>query len=175
MEKVEYIVVGHFRYVDDTKSAIQRLQEKGKADDFELYSPLPNHELEELIYAKRKRSNVRRFTLLGGIAGLLGGFLMTSWMSLDWPLRVSAKPILSYPAFVVIAYECTILLGAIFTLLGMLFLSGVPSLRHAPGFRPTFSEGTFGLVVRSAKGAVDEVKELLQSSGAAEVEVQYVR
>ena len=100
---------------------------------------------------------------------------MTCWMSNDWPLRTSAKTVLSIPAFVVIAFECTILLGAIFNILAMFTFSRVPSLKRFPGFRPDFTNGTFGLTVRVPKEKLEETKTQLRSCGAQGVEEQYVR
>lgn len=170
----DYLVVGHFKFVDDTKAAIIKLREMGYRN-VQLYSPVPNHELEEELYRDRPRSPVRRLTLLGGVTGCLGAFLMTSWMSLDWPLRTSAKPLLSVPAFVVIAFECTILLGGLFTLLALLHFCRLPNIFRSPGYRPVFSRDIFGLTVRVPKDAADAVQAELQRSGAGEVEVQYVR
>lgn len=172
----DYLVVGHFKFVDDTKSAIIKLREKGIDDSqMELYSPLPNHDLEDELYKFRPRSPVRRFTLTGALTGCSAAFLMTIWMSIDWPLRVSAKPLISIPAFIVVAFECTILLGAIFTLLSMFHFSRLPHIFHTPGFRPSFTNNTFGLTARVAKEKTEEVKALLESDGAHLVEVQYVR
>ena len=60
-------------------------------------------------------SPVRLFTLIGGLTGCAAGFGMTIWMSLDWPLLVGGKTIASIPPYVVIAFELTILLGALST------------------------------------------------------------
>lgn len=171
----EYIVVGHFRFLDDTLQAIGKLRDAGFSEKLEVFSPFPCHDLDDEIYLGKKRSPVRRFTLLGGLTGCLGAFLMTSWMSMDWPLRTSAKSILSYPAFVVIAFECTILLAGIFTLLSMFHFSKIPNLFSKPGFRPEFSNGTFGVTVRVEKNHTQEFEEKLKKWGAEKVEVQYVR
>lgn len=170
----DYLVIGHFKFVDDVQSAIRRLREAGFGE-IELYSPAPNHDLEDELYLGKPRSPVRRFTLLGGLTGCLGGFLMTIWMSLDWPLRTSAKTVVSIPAFVVIAFECTILLGAIVTLIGMLLNSRIPTVASFPGFRPSFTNGTFGLVARVNKQQVDVASDKLKGCGASDVEIQYVR
>lgn len=170
------VVVGHFKFLDDTKQAIVRLREKGVGfKQIELFTPFPSHELEEELYRFEKRSPVRRFTILGGVLGCLGAFLMTCWMSIDYPVRVSAKPLISIPAFVVIAYECTILIGSIFNIGSMFHFSRIPSFFKSAGFRPEFTEGTFGLTVRVDKERAEDFKGLLRDSGAHEVEVQYVR
>lgn len=170
----QYLVIGQFKYVDDTKTAISCLKAKG-VRDFRLYSPVPNHELEEEIYKGKRRSSVRMFTLLGGITGCLGAFLMTIWMSLDWPLRTSAKPVIAIPSFVVIGFECTVLLGCIFTLIGMLHFSRIPNIFRCPGYRPDFTKNLFGLVARVSKEDADSIKGEFEKCGAAFVEVEYVR
>lgn len=169
------LVVGHFTYSHDAQNAIVKLRSSQPDDAVEYFAPFPDHHLEDAQYKGRKRSPVRRCTLVGGLTGCLGAFLFTCWMSIDYPLRVSAKPLVSIPAFVVIAFECTILLGAICTLLGMLFFSKIPNLRFVPGYAPGFSEGTFGVAVRSTADKTDSLKQELLASGAEHVEVQYVR
>lgn len=171
----DQLVIGHFKFVDDTKKAIVSLREMGRIEDTELFSPVPNHDLEDEIYLGKPRSPVRMFVLLGAITGLLGAFLMTCWMSLDYPVRVSAKPLVSIPAFVVIGFECTILIGSAFNLFSMFHFSRIPWIFGKPGHRPNFTSGTFGLTVRVAKEQVDSMKQLFQKSGAEKVEVQYVR
>ncbi len=170
----EYIVIGHFKYVDDTKSAIVALRESG-VSNLQLFSPVPNHELEDELYKGRKPSGVRLFVLFGALFGCLGAFLMTTWMSIDWPLRTSAKPAISIPAFVVIAFECTVLIGCIMNLLGMFHHARLPAILGFPAFRPNFTSGTFGLVARVEKERSDQVAEKLKSLGAQKIETQYVR
>ncbi|MBL7661788.1 DUF3341 domain-containing protein [bacterium] len=171
----DYVVVGHFKFVDDARKAIISLRNHGLVPKTVLYSPVPNHDLEEELYYGKKRSPVRRFTLLGALTGLSGAFLMTCWMSLDYPLRVSAKPLVSIPSFVVIGFECTILLGAIFTLIGMLHNSRIPHIFSSPGYRPNFSKDIFGLVVRVAKDQAPGIESEFRSFGAEKVESEYVR
>ncbi len=170
----DYLVIGHFKFVDDTKNAIRKLRELNLSD-VELFTPFPNHDLEDEMYYGKKRSPVRRVTLIGGLTGLTCAFLMTCWMSIDYPVRVSAKPLISIPAFIVIGFECTILFGSIANLLAMFHFSRIPNLFRTPGHRPKFTDGTFGLTVRVAKEKTDELKKTFEKLGAGQVEVQYVR
>lgn len=169
------MVVGEFAKISELRHAIATMRSHGHDENLEYFSPFPEHSIEEEMYRGKRRSPVRMFTLLGGATGCLGAFLFTSWMSIDYPIRVSAKPLISIPSFVVIAFECTILLGAIFTLLSMFHFSRIPALFSMPGFRPVFTEGTFGLTVRVKKEQSDQVKGQLESLGAQRVEVSYVR
>ena len=52
-------------------------------------------------------------------AGAATGFGFTSWTNMDWPLIVGGKPMLSIPAFVPIAFELTVLFGALATVIGL--------------------------------------------------------
>jgi len=168
------VVIGHFDFLDDTMNTVRKLRE-GKFDGVEVFSPFPNHDLEDEVYYGKPRSPVRRFTLLGATTGCLGAFLMTTWMSMDYPLRTSAKTVVSIPAFVVIAFECTILLGGLFTLLSMFHFSRIPNLSFFQHYRPNFSEGTFGVTVRVEKAKAEALKKEFEAQGAKLVEVQYVR
>lgn len=170
----DYLVIGHFSFVDDTHQAIIKMREKG-VNNVTLYSPVPNHDLEEELYRGQMRSPVRRFTLIGAFLGCCLAFLMTIWMSMDWPLRTSAKSIVSIPPFVVIGFECTVLIGGIVTLLGMLHLARIPNIFRSPGFRPDFTNNVFGLVARVPKEESETIRDEFQRCGAAKVEIEYVR
>ena len=170
----DYLVVGHFKFIDDTRNAIRKLRDIGEKD-VELFAPFPNHDLEDEMYFGQKRSPVRRVTLAGALTGLTFAFLMTIWMSIDYPVRVGAKPLVSIPAFIIIGFECTILFGSLANLIGMFHFSRIPNLFRAPGHRPQFTDGSFGLTVRVPKDKTDQISQVFKSGGAEEVEVQYVR
>ena len=87
-------------------------------------------------------------------------------------MRVSAKDVVSIPGFVVIGYECTILFGAIATLLGLLHFCRLPDILRKVGYDPRFSDDKFGVVVGCEGGQVDEVMADLKRAGAEEVEVR---
>lgn len=161
-------VVGVFSYLDDTIKAIKAAQAANL--DYRVYSPFANHEIEEAT--SHAQSPVRYFSLGGAILGLCGGFALAILCSLDWPLRVSAKDIVSIPAFVVIGYECTILFGAIATLLAMFHFCRIPDILRKVGYDPRFTCDKFGVVVGCDPAQVDEVTAKLKNAGADEVEVR---
>ena len=167
-------IIGSYKFVDDTRQAIKSLREAG-FEDVELFSPLPNHDLEDEMYEGKKRSPVRRCTLLGALTGCFGAFLFTSWMSIDYPIRTSAKSLVSIPAFVIIAFECTILLGAISTLIGMGGFSRIPNIFQNPTHRPNFTNNMFGLAVKVSRDKADEVEEIFKATNAEKTEVQSER
>lgn len=161
-------VVGIFTYLDDTVKAIKRVKEANL--DFRVYSPVPNHEIEELTYPEK--SPVRKITLTGAVTGLVFGFSLAILTSMDWPLRVSAKDVISVPGFVVIGYECTILFGAIATLLALLHFCRIPDILRKVGYHPSFSCDKFGVVVGCESSDVERVAAGLRESGAEAVEVR---
>lgn len=161
-------VVGVFGYLDDTVSAVRRVRDANL--DYRVYSPVPRHEIEEVTYPQK--SPVRFFTATGAATGLTAGFALAILCSLDYPLRVSAKDVVSVPGFVVIGYELTILLGAIATLLAMLHFCRIPDILRKVGYDPRFSRDKFGVVVGCEKGQVDVVTRTLKEAGAEEVEVR---
>jgi hypothetical protein len=164
----EKTLVGVFTYMDDLLHAVEQVKKRDL--DYRVYSPVPNHDLEHALTPQK--SPVRFLTSVGAVSGLTFGFALPILCSLDWPLRVSAKDIVSVPGFVVIGYECTILFGGIFTLLALLLFCKIPNVVPAIGYDPRFTDDKFGLVVGVESKMVDSVKSTLMSSGADEVEVR---
>jgi hypothetical protein len=136
-------VLAVFEHVDSTIEAIHALKKDKRK--LTVITPVPNHEIADAI--DDSPSPVRWFTLLGGIAGGTLGFLLCAWTSLDWPLITNGKEIVSVPPFMVITFECTVLVGGLTNLVAMLFFSGLPDTRLAEGFDPRFTEDRFGIWV----------------------------
>lgn len=161
-------VVGVFSYLDQALQAIRDAQAAGL--DYLVYSPCPNHEIEELTYPQK--SPVRFFSMAGALCGLVGGFALTIWCSLDWPMRVSAKDVVSMPAFVAIGYECAILIGGLATLLAVLHLCRLPWVLKSIGYDPRFSQDKYGVVVGCGVTELESVCAKLRAAGADEVQVR---
>ena len=160
-------VLASFVHVDDAVAAIRDLKEKGFRD-LTVYTASPNHEIEDAL--DQPVSRVRLFTLIGGLTGCTAGFAMTIWMSNDWPLLVGGKPIAAIPPYVVLAFELTILYGAMSTVAGMIILSLAKSLKGRP-YHPLFSDDRIGIFVPCAQEQAPAVKALLAHAGSEEVTV----
>jgi len=160
-------VLASFAHIDAATEAIVGLKARGFRD-LTVYTAAPNHEIEDVL--KQPVSWVRLFTLIGGLTGCTAGFAMTIWMSQDWPLLVGGKPIAAIPPYVVIAFELTILYGALSTVAGMLILSLVKNIRGRP-FHPRFSDDRIGIFVPCAPEQTADVRALLTQAGSEEVTV----
>lgn len=159
-------VVGVFGELDGLILALRELKSKGY-DSVTVYSPVPRHEIDDVL--DEPVSPVRLFTLVGGLTGCTLGFAYAISTSLDWPLIVGGKPINSLPPFVIIGFECTILIGALSTVAGMFLNARLPKLRKAAGYDPRFSNDKFGVLVMGGPSQVTGAEQLLKAAGAEEV------
>lgn len=118
----------------------------------DAYSPFPIEGLAEEIGFHH--DEVPLVVLIGGILGGLTGYAMQYWMSaVDYPLNIGGKPPHSWPSFIVITFEMTILFAGIFAVFGMLALNGLPMPYHPVFNIPRFalaSKDRFFLIVFSS-------------------------
>ncbi len=161
-------VLGVLTRPETTVGTVEKLKGAG-FEDLEVYSPVQSHELEHAI--DKGPSRVRAWTLIGGLTGVTVGYTATIWMSYDWPLVVGGKPFASVPAYTVIAFELTILLGGILTVLGLIAHGILTTLRGHEVYRPSFSSDEFGCLVRCHTDQIPRVQEILNQSGCTEVRV----
>jgi hypothetical protein len=159
-------LLGIFDRPPDVADAVRRLRGRGFAK-LEVFSPAPFEEIE--LAVDPKPSLVRLFTLVGGLLGVVTGYAMTIWMSLDWPIVIGGKPYASIPPYTVIAFELTILFGGIFTLIGLLAVGRLPAIKLDPAYSARFSAEEFGLAVDCPDRDVAEVDGLLRAHHAKEV------
>ncbi|MEX1256525.1 MAG: DUF3341 domain-containing protein [Gemmatimonadota bacterium] len=160
-------VLASYDYVDAAVEAIEKLRGEG-FEEITAFSPFPEHHIERALgYGA---SPVRLFTLVGGLTGAATGFAFTVFTSLDWPLVTGGKPILSMPAYVVIAFEMTILFGVLATVIGVFWNMRVPDPRRDIVYDPEFSAGRFGVYVTAPADRVASARKILESSGPARLE-----
>jgi hypothetical protein len=108
------------------------------------------------------------FTLIGGLTGCAAGFAMTIWMSLDWPIMVGGKPFGSIPPYTVLAFELTILFGAMFTVAGMLILSFLKPTTNLM-YDEKFSDDQIGIFVPCGSDRYAAVEEVMKQAGSVAV------
>jgi Protein of unknown function (DUF3341) len=160
--------LGVFAHVDTTVRALEELKAKGY-HDFTVYTPVPVHEIEDVVERDRPVSRVRLFTLIGALTGTTSGFLLTIWSAMEWGLVTGGKPVVSIPPFVVIAFELTILFGGLATVIGMVLLGRLPRFKPSPSYDPRFSNDRFGVAVHTPPERAASVRDILRAAGAEEV------
>ena len=139
----------------------------------DAYSPFPIEELHEALGAHHTRLPL--IVLIGGVLGGLGGYALQYWTStMAYPLNVGGKPLHSWPAFIPVTFECTILVAALSAVLGMLALNGLPMPYH-----PVFNVARFALAsrnrfflcieARDPKFDLEDTRTFLQTLDAHEV------
>jgi hypothetical protein len=109
----------------------------------DAYSPFPIEELHEALGLPPTRLPL--IVLIGGLVGAIAGYGLQYWVSvIENPLNIGGKPLHSWPAFIPITFETTILLAALSAVLGMLALNGLPMPYH-----PVFNVARFALASRN--------------------------
>jgi hypothetical protein len=167
-----YGVMAEFEGPNELLHAARRTYEAGYRR-INGYSPYPIEELSEAIGFTHSRLPLIVF--IGGLLGGIGGFLMQYWIEvIDYPINVGGKPFNSWPAFVPITFECTVLVAAFSAVLGMLLLNKLPQPYHPVFNAPNFALATrdrFFLVVEAndPKYDHDAVVNLLKGLKAQEV------
>jgi hypothetical protein len=134
----------------------------------DAFSPFPVQGLAAAL--GRRRTRVPAIVLTGGIIGGAGGYFLQLWLNAwNYPINVGGRPLNSWPAFVPITFELTILCAAIAAVLGMLVLNGLPQpyhpLFHVPVFRERASRDRFFLCIeaRDAKFELNATRQFLES------------
>ena len=167
-----YGVMAEFEGPNELVHAARRTYEAGYRR-INGYSPYPIEELSEAIGFTH--TSLPLIVFIGGVVGGIGGFLMQYWIEvINYPINVGGKPYNSWPAFIPITFECTVLVAAFSAVLGMLVLNKLPQPYHPVFNAPNFAFATrdkFFLVVEAndPKYDHDRVAELLKSLNAQEV------
>jgi Protein of unknown function (DUF3341) len=137
-----YGLMAEFASPSDLVDAARRAHAEGYRR-MDAYSPFPVHGLAEAIGFTRTR--VPLLVFLGGLAGCIGGYYLQYWIAvIDYPLNVGGRPFHSWPAFIPVTFELTILVAALAAVLGMLALNGLPRPYH-----PVFNVPAFELATRN--------------------------
>lgn len=165
-------IVAEYATPDELLSACRRARAAGYSR-MDAYSPYPIEEVADAIGFEKTR--VPLLTLMGGILGGLSAYLLQYWINTSaYPLNIGGRPLHSWPAFVVITFELTILFAGITAVVGMLGLNGLPQPYHPIFNHPRFSAATrnrFFLCIEAADPGFDltETKLFLQATDAIDV------
>lgn len=167
-----YGVMAEFHSSEELIEAVHKAREAGFRH-LDAYTPYPIEELAEAL--GHHRSKLPAIVLGGGILGAIGGYALQYWTQvIVYPMNVGGRPYHSWPAFIVPAFETTILAAALSAVLGMFFLNGLPQPYHpvfnVPGFAMA-SRDRYFLVIESRDPLFDRdaVHRLLAGLNPTEV------
>ena len=136
-----YGLMAEFDNPTDAVAAARRVYEEGYRR-IDAFSPYPVEELSEAVGVHK--TYMPHIVLAGGILGGLLGYLMQFYLlAIDYPLNVGGKPLHSWPAFIPVTFEMTVLGAGLFAVFGMLAMNGLPEPYH-----PVFNVPDFGLASR---------------------------
>ncbi len=108
---------------------LKELFESGYSyEQMQIYMPNGDHDVEHLIEKYHKPSPLKYFTLAGGLTGCITGYLFTTYTAYHWPLITGGKPLFSFAPYTIIAFELTILFGALFSFAGIMILGKLPKV-----------------------------------------------
>ena len=141
-------VVGYF----PTPTALIRATEKVRDQNyqsFDCYTPFPVHGLEKA--QGLRRSPLPFVTMGAGLAGFMSAVALQHWTSVtDWPINVGGKPLWSWPAFVPIMFEITVLFAGLATVGAMFLLNGLPNIKRR-AFDANITRDRFALMIDAPK------------------------
>ncbi len=163
-------VVGIFTDSDKLKAAAEKVKQTN-VRDFDAFTPFPVHGLEDSMGIPR--SKLPWISLFGGLTGFAIALSLQTYVAvISWPLNVGGKPFFSFPAFIPVMFELTVLLSGLSTAAGLFLLCGMPNM-NPQVFDPAITDNKFALFVSSSDSNYSESKfmEIMKNSGAEEVRV----
>ena len=172
MNKPVYGLMAEFENPTDLVEAARAAREKGYRK-LDAYTPFPVEELTEVLHLHHNKLPL--IVLIGGILGGITGYMLQYYVTvIDFPINIGGRPLHSWPSYIIITFELTILFGALSAVLGLLALCGLPMPYH-PAFNvPRFalaSRNRFFLCIeaRDPLFDLDQTSKFLQSLEPREV------
>jgi hypothetical protein len=130
----------------DTPTELVRAANAANAEGYrkmDAYSPYPIEELNHALHLHHNKLPL--IVLLGGITGGLTGFLLQWYITVyNFPTNIGGRPLFSWPMYIVITFELTVLFASIAATFGLLGLCGFPRPYH-----PVFNVPRFSLATRN--------------------------
>jgi hypothetical protein len=131
-------LMAEFESPEELLEAAQKAHAKGYRV-MDAYTPLPIEGLSEAIGFTRHW--VSFAVLIGGLCGCLGGFGLLYWITkIAYMHNVGGRPMNSWPAYIPITFECTVLLASLTSFIGMFAMNGLPKPYNPVFNNPRFAE-----------------------------------
>jgi hypothetical protein len=128
----------------DSPTALVEATNRARLEGFrnmDAYTPIPIEELNDALGLRRTR--LPRLVLLGGILGGLGGFSLEYWAStIAYPMNIGGRPLNSWPQFIPVTFETTVLGAALSCFIGMWALNKLPMPYHPVFNVPAFDRAS---------------------------------
>jgi hypothetical protein len=169
-------VVAEFEGPDQLLEAAKQAHAAGYRQ-MDAYSPFPVHGIGDWVGKTGQRMPL--MILIGGLSGAIGGFLLQTYATVvDYPYNIGGRPAFSWPSYIPITFELTILGAVLTTVFGMLLLNGLPQFYHPIFNTPNFeaaSTDRFFLCIESHDPQFDRAQtarflESLNPASVSEVE-----
>ena len=167
-------ILAQFETPKEIYHACEQVRDAG-FQDWDAHTPFPVHGLEKAMGAPR--SKVGFIVAICAVTGMSIALLMQWWMSaVDYPVVIAGKPYASWPAFVPVTFELTVLFSAFGAVLGMLAINQLPKHYHWVFLSERFaaaSDDKFFVSIEAsdAKFNPEENISFLRSIGASHVEL----
>jgi hypothetical protein len=167
-----YGLMAEFEDVNALVEAATRTYGEGYRK-MDTYSPFPVEAAWEAMHVHDRP--VSFFVLCGGLIGMIGGFGLCYWVSTTaYPLNIGGRPLNSWPAFIPVTFELTILIASFAAVISMLALNGLPMPYHPVFNVPAFaraSQDRFFLAIEASDPKFDRARtfEFLKSLGPREI------
>ena len=154
-----YGLMAEFDNVNDVITAARRVYGAGYRK-IDAYSPFPLEELSEAIGFHK--NGVALVCLIGGLLGGTGAFTLQWWINtISYPVNIGGRPFNSWPSFIIVTFEMTILFSGLSAVFGMLALNGLPMPYHPVFNVPRFefaSKDRFFIVIFSSDKNYDQTR-----------------
>lgn len=165
-------LAAEFSTVEAFLSAVEACRKAGYTN-FDAHAPIPVHGLDEAMEIKPSR--LPKLVFLGGLSGCALGLALQWWTNaVDYPFRISGKPLFALPPAIPVVFELTVLLSAVTAVIGLLVANRQPEFYHPLFELPAFVKGSddrFFVVVEARDPRFDPrgTREFLQGLGAEAV------
>jgi hypothetical protein len=171
MSEPIYGLMAEFENPEALIKATEKAYEAGYRS-MEAYTPFPVEEVAEAMHFHK--TGVPPLVLIGGLTGAVAGFGLQVAGNLDYPLNVGGRPLISWPAFIPITFEATILLAAFSAVLAIILLNGLPRPYHPVFNAPNFeraSDDRFFLCIEAKDAKFDRqsTRAFLEGLGPQQV------
>ena len=162
-------LVGIFDDEDILIPAVKKMRAEG-VNIHEVYTPYPVHDLD--VYLGYKRSRLSKAAFMFGATGTFLAILMQTYMlGFAWPMVIGGKDYVTYPDFVPVTFELTVLLAALGMVASFLISNNLGPGKQAVMFDPRSTDDKFVMAIDlgvNSKFSQEELEKILTDNGVSE-------